>query len=103
MQISTNGCGGKGVSGSTKVINKLQFKLYGDGIYEILAGPTQRRIVNFVNLASDSWDMLPTGHSGKPLSIHYKDQAEMYLKGEYRRQLMKKEEVEASAMYRVAF
>ena len=68
-----------GVSGTTDVINNLQFRLSGDGTYEAMAGPSCRRIVDFSDIRNNSWSILPTGQSGNPLSPHYKDQAKMYV------------------------
>ena len=37
--------------------------------------------------------ILPTGNSGNPFSKHYRDQAEMYANGEFRKMKMNKEEI----------
>jgi penicillin amidase len=40
---------------------------------------------------------LPTGQSGNPFSKYYKDQAEMYVRGEFRKMMMNKEEIETTS------
>ena len=80
-------------SGGTDVINNIQFSLSGDGIYEAFAGPSCRRVIDLTNLENESWSILPTGQSGNVLSPFYQDQAEMYNKGEFRKQLMNKNEI----------
>jgi penicillin amidase len=37
--------------------------------------------------------ILPTGNSGHLFSPHYADQTEMYLKGEFRKMMMNREEI----------
>ena len=81
------------VTGNTETINNLMSPLQPDGTYEVMAGPSTRRIVDFADVARNSWSILPTGQSGNVLSEHYSDQATMYAKGEFRRQLMDKEEI----------
>lgn len=81
------------VNGSREVINNLNFNLSGDGTYETTSGPSCRRVINMNALDDDNWSILPTGQSGNRWSPHYKDQAEMYNRGEFRRQLMKKDDI----------
>ncbi|UXX80374.1 penicillin acylase family protein [Reichenbachiella carrageenanivorans] len=81
------------VPGNNEVINNYIYRWTADGQYKTLAGPSTRRIVDFADVEGNSWSILPTGNSGNVLSPHYADQAEMYVKGEYRRQLMNKEEI----------
>ncbi|MFT6807371.1 MAG: penicillin amidase [Saprospiraceae bacterium] len=81
------------LTGSREVINNLAFALSGDGMYEALSGPSCRRVINMNALDDDNWSILPTGQSGNRWSPHYKDQAEMFNRGEFRRQLMNKEDI----------
>lgn len=81
------------VPGGDMVINNLKFHLYDQGGYHVHAGPSTRRIVDFSDVENNSWSILPTGNSGNPFSRHYADQAEMYARGEYRKQMMNEEEI----------
>ncbi len=81
------------IHGSNEVINNLMFTHSNDGIYKVKAGPSTRRIVDFFDV-ENSMSILPTGNSGNPFSPHYRDQAEMYVNGEYRKMKMNTEEIE---------
>ena len=80
------------VSGSSEVINNLFFDFTSDGTYNVDGGPSTRRIVDFSDV-ENSWSILPTGQSGNPLSAHYRDQAELYNAGKFRRMMLNKEEI----------
>ena len=81
------------VPGSNEVINNYLFIWNAEGKYEVHAGPSTRRIVDFADVERNSWSILPTGNSGNVFSPYYDDQAEMYVKGEYRKQLMNKDDI----------
>lgn len=51
--------------------------------YEMVLGPSIRRIVDFSDLSSIQ-TVIPTGQSGSPFSEHFGDQTEMWLNGQYR-------------------
>jgi len=85
------------VDGSNMVINNLKFHFNETGKYEVNAGPSTRRIVDFSDVENNSWSILPTGNSGNPFSKHYDDQSEMYATGKYRKQLMNEAEIRKSA------
>lgn len=81
------------VPGNNEVINNYIFRWTADGEYKTLAGPSTRRIVDFANVEGNSWSISPTGNSGNVFSPYYSDQAEMYVRGEFRRQLMNKADI----------
>lgn len=80
------------VSGSAEVINNLFFDYTTDGNYVVKGGPSTRRIIDFSDI-ENSWSILPTGQSGNPMSPHYKDQAEMYNTGKFRKMKLNKDEI----------
>jgi penicillin G amidase len=80
------------VSGSMEVINNLFFDFTEDGKYLVKGGPSTRRIIDFSDI-ENSWSILPTGQSGNPMSPHYKDQAEMYNTGKFRKMKLNKAEI----------
>ncbi len=80
------------VSGSMEVINNLFFDFSEDGQYVVKGGPSTRRIIDFSDI-ENSWSILPTGQSGNPLSPHYKDQAEMYNTGKFRKMKLNKADI----------
>lgn len=84
------------VSGSSEVINNLFFSFSGSGEYQVKAGPSTRRVIDFSDI-ENSWSVLPTGQSGNPMSAHYDDQAELYNSGKFRRMLLNKEEIERTS------
>lgn len=51
--------------------------------YDMVLGPSIRRIVDFSDLSS-TLSIMPTGQSGNPLSEYYGDQTESWLNGEYK-------------------
>ncbi len=78
--------------GSNEVINNMISDFTGKGEYLVKAGPSTRRVIDFSDV-ENSWSILPTGQSGNPFSKHYQDQAEMYMKGEFRKMKLNKEEI----------
>lgn len=74
-------------------INKLAFKLNGEGLYKVASGPAMRIILDF-NQVEKSISVLPTGQSGNRFSSHYSDQADLYVDGKYRPQLMNRNEIQ---------
>jgi len=83
------------VPGAREVINNLMFNLNDDGKYPVFAGPSTRRIIDFSDI-ENSESILPTGQSGNVLSKHYKDQAKMYAKGQFRPMLLNKKTIQKS-------
>ena len=81
--------------GSREVINNMAFTYDDSGAYKTSAGPSTRRVIDFSDV-ENSISILPTGQSGNPLSKHYKDQAELYNEGGYRKMMMNKKEIQAN-------
>lgn len=84
------------VEANEEAINKLDFKLNGEGIYKVTSGPAMRIILDFADVEG-SVSVLPTGNSGNRFSKHYSDQKELYTKGKYRPQLMNNVVIKESA------
>ena len=80
------------MKGAKEVIDNRGYDFTDEGLYEIWGGPSTRRIIDFSDV-ENSISILPTGQSGNPFSEHYKDQAEMYNKGEFRKMKMNKDEI----------
>ena len=81
--------------GGIEVLNNQLFKLNSSGNYEVIAGPSTRRVIDFSDV-ENAKAIIPTGQSGNVFSKHYKDQTEKYLNGEFIKMMMNKEEIKAS-------
>ncbi|MEO0572861.1 MAG: penicillin acylase family protein [Bacteroidota bacterium] len=89
-------------SGTSGTLNNQGFRTMDDGRYKVSSIPSTRRIVDFSDI-ENSISILPTGQSGNPLSRHYKDQAEMYVKGEFRKMMMNEEEIKSTSRGSLTF
>lgn len=80
-------------SGGAQIVNNM---LYRAGVheYDVLAGPSTRRIVDFA-APEKALSILPTGNSGNFMSENYGDQAEMFMTGRFREVNFTPEQVEA--------
>ena len=81
------------VASGDLVINKLDFNLatIGDP-YIARGGPAMRIIIDFADVEK-SVSINPTGQSGYFMDDHYQDQTQMYINGEFRKQMMNKQEI----------
>lgn len=68
----------------------------GQETFPVIYGPSTRRIVDFSQIAK-TWGINPLGTSGNLLSRHERDQAGMFLRGEYRLQLMDEADIQRAA------
>lgn len=78
--------------GTREVINNMAFPYTEDGKNKVSSGPSTRRVIDFSDI-ENSMSILPTGQSGNPFSKHYKDQAEMFVKGQFRKMMMNEKEI----------
>ena len=78
--------------GGIETVNNASFILNDKSKYEATYGPAMRILIDFADV-ENAVSILPTGNSGNPLSKHYRDQAEMYINGEFRKMLMNKKEI----------
>lgn len=83
-------------SGTSGTLNNQGFRNMEDGRFKVTSIPSTRRIVDFSDV-ENSISILPTGQSGNPLSKHYKDQAEMYINGEFRKMMMNEDEIKSTS------
>lgn len=81
-----------GISGTNEVINNQLFTYSDDAEIQVKGGPSTRRIIDFSDI-ENSWSILPTGQSGNPMSQHYRDQADMFVKGKFRKMKLNKAEI----------
>lgn len=89
-------------SGTSGTLNNQGFRTMVDGRYKVSSIPSTRRIVDFSDI-ENSISILPTGQSGNPLSKHYKDQAEMFVNGEFRKMMMNEEEIKSTSPHLLIF
>ncbi|MCP3931037.1 MAG: penicillin acylase family protein [Bacteroidetes bacterium] len=80
------------INGAREVINNRGYNYDETGLYNVYAGPSTRRIIDFSDV-ENSLSILPTGQSGIISSEHYEDQNEMYNKGEFRKMKLNKDEI----------
>ena len=90
------------IQGTREVINNLAFNYDDSGMYNVTAGPSTRRIIDFSDV-ENSMSILPTGQSGNPFSEHYDDQAEMYVNGEFRKMMMNEKEIKDTSKSLLTF
>lgn len=79
--------------GGNETVNQQGFDLNGSGLYKTKFGAALRRIVDFAH-RENALSILPTGESGNFMSDHYKDQAKMYSKDQYRPELTDRKSIE---------
>ncbi len=90
------------VNGTREVINNMAFGYGTTGNYKVGSGPSTRRVIDFSDI-ENSMSILPTGQSGNPFSKYYKDQAEMFVKGEFRKMMLNKNEILEKADSKLGF
>ncbi len=83
-------------NGTREVINNLSFSYDDSEEYKVTVGPSTRRIIDFSDI-ENSVSILPTGQSGNLFSPHYKDQSELYNKGEFRKMMLNFEEIKRTS------
>jgi penicillin amidase len=83
--------------GGAQTINNM---LHPHGFFnhKIIAGPSTRRVIDFSD-PEHSHTILPTGNSGHWRTPHYDDQAEMFVRGEYREAVFTRDQIAASARH----
>ncbi|MEZ4826908.1 MAG: penicillin acylase family protein [Bacteroidia bacterium] len=90
------------VAGGQEVINNTGFSNTPTGMYPAKMGPSRRAVIDFADLEHGQ-TILPTGQSGNPMSPHYSDQAELYVRGEYRTMLLNRSEIEKDQKHQLIF
>lgn len=81
--------------GGNEVINNQLFDLNDTGYYQVKAGPSTRRVIDFSDV-ENSVSILPTGQSGNVFSPHYKDQADKYINGDFVKMQLNQNAIENS-------
>lgn len=81
------------IGGGNETVNQQGFLLNREGIYKIKFGPALRRVIDFAD-PENGRSISPTGESGNVMSKHYSDQAELFIKGATRKEMMNRKEIE---------
>lgn len=74
------------VGGDQTTVNNSEYSFNGmlkDGKLDVIVGPSMRMIVNLADI-EHPYTINSTGQSGQPVNPHYRDQARMWLYGEYK-------------------
>ena len=89
-------------TGTREVINNMSFSYNEGNTFEVKHGPSTRRVIDFSDI-ENSMSILPTGQSGNPFSVHYDDQAEMFVRGEFRKMMLNRDEIISTSESKLIF
>lgn len=78
--------------GGMETVNNQSFDLNETGIYKVNLAPALRRTIDFAD-PENAFNILPSGQSGNFTTRHYRDQAKMFVKGNFRKEIMNDNEV----------
>ena len=81
------------IAGGNQVPNKMAYHLSNKNSHKIISGPAIRMLIDFGDVDA-AQNIIPTGQSGNFFSPHYDDQAEMFVKGEWRDMKIQRADVE---------
>lgn len=90
------------IVGTNESVNQQSFMQNDDGQYPVLHGPQMRILIDMADIEG-SISINPTGQSGILFSEFYSDQAEMFVNGQFRPQLMNRQDIEKAAHGRLKF
>ena len=80
------------IGGGNEVINMMGFELNDEGFYQVNFGPAMRIVIDLADM-ENSYSVSPTGQSEFLFSDYYDNQAELFVQGKYRKQLMNQQEI----------
>lgn len=80
------------IAGGLETLNNQSFTLTSNPVFKSNLGAALRRTIDFAD-PENGMGILPGGQSGNPMSKHYADQTELYVRGELRKEMMNKEEI----------
>ncbi|HOK09050.1 MAG TPA: penicillin acylase family protein [Candidatus Hydrogenedens sp.] len=83
-------------AGSYHVVNNMPY-IAGTYKYEVVAGPSTRRLIDFAK-PDFVLEVLPTGNSGISNSRWYRNQAELFIRGNYREARITTEQIDANTV-----
>ena len=75
------------VAGGSEIVLAHR-SMISQGVHKVIAGPSTRRLIDFAKPES-SLGINPIGQSGHLFDQHQSDQSDLYVRGEYRHQLLK--------------
>mgnify|MGYP000250498006 CR=1 FL=1 len=84
------------INGTREVINNMAFQYDDTEDYNVISGPSTRRIIDFSDI-ENSLSILPTGQSGNVFSPHYKDQAALFNAGKFRKMMLNEKEIKSTS------
>jgi penicillin amidase len=90
------------INGGIETLNNQSFLFDSLLAFRSTLGAALRRTVDFAD-PENGMSVIPGGQSGNPMSPHYSDQTELYVKGELRKEMMNKNEIEASCKNKLVF
>ncbi len=85
-------------AGSKMTVNNAEYRF--SSPFDANLGASTRQLVDFCD-SKHSLSVLPSGQSGQRMSDHYKDQTDMWLKGDYHPMVMDQYEIRHTASERL--
>jgi len=80
--------------GGIGTLNNSGFTLNGEGRYVSHYGPAMRILIDFADV-ENAVSILPTGNGGNVLGSYYRDQAQAFVEGGFRKMMMNEKEIKA--------
>ncbi len=90
------------IAGGIETLNNQSFPLTSNLLYKSNLGAAVRRTIDFAD-PERGFSVIPGGQSGNPMSPHYRDQTKLYVSGELRRELMKREDIVSQSKNKLIF
>ncbi len=90
------------ISGGIETLNNQSFLFTPGYAFRSNLGAALRRTVDFAN-PENAMNVIPGGQSGNPMSPHYSDQTTLYVRGELRKEMMNKDEIQVVCKNKLVF